>query len=170
MAISCCRSTVHSISSRWKQPQWLVCSCHSSNVFATNLREMAVERDALGKASVKLLHKRSPWMHHTWHALPLQCRKLKHKVKERNPRKGWQTWTCCVQFRDIMPHYLLILNFQVWLITTQYLFQQHGERGALIFFYYFATCPGRGALPSWDHVAPPVNVKMSSSLFSWQWW
>lgn len=110
-------------------PQWLVCSCHSSNVCPTNLSRMAVEIDALGNASVKLLHKRSPWKRHTHNTLyPCSVQK-KEAQRVRNQRKGW---TCCVQFTDIMPHDLLTMNVPVR-HTTPCCCQQHGERRALKF-------------------------------------
>ena len=111
MGISCCKSSnVYSISSCGKQPQWLVCSCYSSNVFPTNLTEMTVGRDALGKASVKLHHERSPWMHHTRHAVPLQCRKSKRDDKtEKIPGKAGKLRHAVYSF---MQHDLWLLKFR----------------------------------------------------------
>lgn len=101
MGISCGESSeAYSIFIWWERPRWLVCSCCSSNAFPTNLRKMAVERDAIGKASVQLHRKRGPWMCYARHTTPTGMKIKKGSRKREKSWTGWKRWTCSLQFGD----------------------------------------------------------------------
>lgn len=171
VGISCCKSSnVYSISSCGKQPRWLVCSRYPSNVFPTNLSKMAVGRDALGKASVKLLrHERSPCMHHVRHAAPLQCREIKNggKQKERETQ-GWlanvntlftvysyhATWFICIEVQ--------ILQLPIAVIWNHRCRQQPHNVG------YINFAPAKQhAQSGWGMTTAPCDTDQVSGVLCW---